>query len=98
MKDKKVIRSRQHKFTKRESYLTNLFTFHEEKTGLVDEGRVVYIVYLDFSKAFDTMSCKIHIKKLMIYGLDEQTVRWIENWLNGQTQRVVINGSLVGDQ
>ncbi|GAB0210319.1 mitochondrial enolase superfamily member 1 [Grus japonensis] len=30
--------------------------------------------------------------KLLMYGLDEQTVRWIENWLNGWAQRVVISG------
>jgi len=26
-------------------------------------------------------------------GLDEWTVRWTENWLNGRTQRVVISGA-----
>ena len=26
-------------------------------------------------------------------GLDEWTVRWIENWLNGRAQRVVISGT-----
>jgi len=26
-------------------------------------------------------------------GLDEWSVRWIENWLNGRTQRVVISGT-----
>jgi len=27
------------------------------------------------------------------YGLDEWSVKWIENWLNGRTQRVVISGA-----
>ncbi|GAB0186715.1 trace amine-associated receptor 2 [Grus japonensis] len=62
-------------------------------TGLVDEGRTVDIVYLDFSKAFDTVSHKIFIEKLMNYGLDDQIVKWIENWLNSQAQRVVISGT-----
>ncbi|KAK4829841.1 hypothetical protein QYF61_006851 [Mycteria americana] len=35
-----------------------------------------------------TASCKIFIDKLLMYGLDEQTVRWTENWLNGWAQRV----------
>ena len=26
-------------------------------------------------------------------GIDEWTVRWIENWLNGRTQRVFISGT-----
>ncbi|KAK4831780.1 hypothetical protein QYF61_019093 [Mycteria americana] len=46
------------------------------------------IVYLDFRKAFDTAFHKILIEKLLKRGLDEQTVRWTENWLNGQAHRV----------
>jgi len=45
----------------------------------------------DFSKAFDTVSYNILIGKLRKCGLDEWSVRWIENWLNGRTQRVVIS-------
>jgi len=62
-------------------------------TGWVDEGRAVDVVYLDFSKAFDTVSHNILLRKLRKYGLDEWSVRWIENWLNGRNQRVVISGT-----
>ncbi|KAK4810449.1 hypothetical protein QYF61_004229 [Mycteria americana] len=62
-------------------------------TGLVDEGKAADIAYLDFSKAFDFVSNKILIGKLMKYVLDEQTVRGIENWLNGWAQMVVISGT-----
>ncbi|GAB0209694.1 potassium/sodium hyperpolarization-activated cyclic nucleotide-gated channel 1-like [Grus japonensis] len=60
-------------------------------TGCVDEGRAVDVDYLDFSKAFDIVSHNILIGKLRKCGLDEWTVRWIENWLNGRAQRVVIS-------
>jgi len=92
MKDKKVIRSSQHGFTMGKSCLTNLINFEDEMTNVVDEGRAVDIVYLDFSKALDTVSQMMLIQKLVKYGLDEQAVRWIENWLNGQAQRVVVSG------
>ncbi|PKU34198.1 rna-directed dna polymerase from mobile element jockey-like [Limosa lapponica baueri] len=62
-------------------------------TGWADEGRAVDVVYLDFSKAVDTVSHSILIGKLRKYGLDEWTVRWTENWLNGRAQRVVISGA-----
>jgi len=62
-------------------------------TGWVDEGRAVDVVYLDFSKAFDTVSHNILLGKLRKYVLDKCLVRWIENWLNGRTQRVVISGA-----
>ena len=61
-------------------------------TSWVDEGRAVDVVYLDFSKAFDTVSHNILLGKLRKCGLDECSVRWIENWLNGRTQMVVISG------
>jgi len=86
-----VLRSSQHGFTKGKSCLTNLIAFYDGRT--VEEGRAVDAVYLDFSKAFDTVSYNILIGKLRKCGLDEWTVRWIENWLNGRTQRVVISGA-----
>ncbi|PKU44163.1 rna-directed dna polymerase from mobile element jockey- hypothetical protein [Limosa lapponica baueri] len=52
---------------------------YSKVTGLVEEGRAVDIVYLDFRKAFNTVSHKTLTEKLMNYGLDDQTVRWIEN-------------------
>ena len=72
--DKKVIRSSWHGF-KGKSCLTNLINFCDEMTGLVDERRAVDIVYLDFSKAFDTVSHKILVEKLVECGLDEQTMK-----------------------
>jgi len=78
MKDKKVIGSSQHVFTKWKSCLTNLITFCDETTGWVVEGIAVDMVCLNLSKAFDTVFHKIFIEKLLKCGLDEETVRWIE--------------------
>ena len=55
VEEKKVIRSSQHGFTKGKSGLTNMIVFYNGMTGCVDEGRAVDVVYLDFSKAFDTL-------------------------------------------
>jgi len=93
VEEKKVIRSSQHGFTKGISRLTNQIAFYDNMTGWVDEGRAVDVVYLNFSKAFDTVSHNILLGKLRNCGLDEWSVRWIENWLNGRTQRVVISGA-----
>ena len=51
------------------------------------------VVNLNFSKAFDIVACNILIGKLKKCRLDEWSVRWIENWLNGRTQRLVIGGT-----
>jgi len=93
VEEKKAIRSSQHGFTKGKSCLINLIAFYDDMTGWVDERRAVDVVYLDVSKAFDTASHNILIGKLRNCGLDEWSVGWIENWLNGRTQRVVISSS-----
>jgi len=93
VEEKKVIRSSQHGFTKGKSCLTNLIAVYDDMTGWVDEGRAVDVVYLDFSKVFDMVSHNILLGKLRKCGLDEWSVRWIENWLNGRTQRVVVSGT-----
>jgi len=78
--EEKVIRSSQPGFTKEKSCLTNLTGFYDGMTSWVDEGRAVDAVYLDFSKAFDSVSQNILIGRLRKCGLDEWTMRWTENW------------------
>ena len=73
------------------SCLTNLISFYDQVAHLVDERKVVDVVYLDFSKAFDIVSRSILLEKLSACGLDRYTLCWVKNWLNGQVQRVVVN-------
>ena len=56
MWDNQMIRPSQHGFMKGRSCLTNLISFYDRVTRLLDEGKAVDVVYLDFSKAFDTVS------------------------------------------
>ncbi|GAB0175699.1 mitochondrial enolase superfamily member 1 [Grus japonensis] len=92
IQDNQVIRPSQHGFMKGRSCLTNLISFYDKVTHLVDEGKAMDVIYLDFSKAFDTVSHSIHLEKLAAHGLDGHTVCWVKNWLDGWAQRVVVNG------
>uniref|UniRef100_A0A670KJT9 Reverse transcriptase domain-containing protein n=1 Tax=Podarcis muralis TaxID=64176 RepID=A0A670KJT9_PODMU len=88
-----VITNSQHGFLKNKSCQTNLISFFDRITSLVDEGNAVDVVYLDFSKAFDKVPHDILVKKLVKCGLGYATTQWICNWLTDRTQRVLINGS-----
>ena len=51
---------------------------------------------LTSNKALDTISHNILVMKLRKCGIDEWTVKWIENWLTGRAQRVVNSGTESG--
>uniref|UniRef100_K7F1H0 Reverse transcriptase domain-containing protein n=1 Tax=Pelodiscus sinensis TaxID=13735 RepID=K7F1H0_PELSI len=89
----KVIGNSQHGFVKNKSCQTNLIAFFDRITSFVDKEEAVDVVYLDFSKVFDTVLHDILINKLGKYNLDGATIRGVHNWLDNHTQRVVINGS-----
>ena len=83
VKDNKGIRPSQYGFMKDRSCLPSLISFYDQVTRLVDEGKAVDVVYLEFCKAFDTVPHSILLEKLAAHGLDGYTLRWIKNWLNG---------------
>ncbi|KAK4818186.1 hypothetical protein QYF61_008570 [Mycteria americana] len=86
------IRPSQHGFMKGRSCLTNLISSYDQVSRLVDEGKAVDGIYLDFSKALDTVSHSILLEKLAAHGLGGCTLCWVKNWLDGRAQRVVVNG------
>jgi len=63
--------------------LANLVSFYDKVTRLVDEGKAVDVVCLDFSKAFDTISHSILLEKLAAHGLDWYTLHWVQNQMDG---------------
>ncbi|RMC12125.1 hypothetical protein DUI87_11260 [Hirundo rustica rustica] len=83
LQDGQGIRLSQRGFRRGRSCLTNVISFYDQVTHLVDSRRAVVVVYLDFSKAFDTVSHSMHLDKLAACGLDRSTLCWVRNWMAG---------------
>lgn len=67
-----VIMRSQHWFMRKKSWLTNL----SEATSLIDKARTVHVIYLNFSKASDTLSHNTLIEKSAISRLVDSMVDW----------------------
>jgi len=76
------------------SCMTQLFITLERCTELPDGGDSVYVIYLDFIQAFDTVPCWRLIKKLEAYGIKGGLLTWSGNLLSCRRLRVVVNDKL----
>lgn len=92
MNNRKIIRSSQRGFTEGKTCLTNLINFCNDMTGLVDEGRAVSTWTSARPLTPSPARPSQMMFGLLMFGLDEQTARWVENWLNGWARRVAISG------
>jgi hypothetical protein len=82
----------QHGFVPRKSCTTNLLECLDFITAELAKGGVVYSVYLDFWKAFDTVPHARLLVKLRAYGVCGKTLDWIADFLRNRKQRVVVDG------
>ena len=87
-----LVRPSQHGFMNSKSTQTNLLEYMEKLTKLVDEGHCVDVIYCDFSKGFDVVPHKRLLTKCEGLGIRGKVIRWVEEWLTGRKQRVVLNG------
>ena len=53
-------------------------------------------IYLDFSKAFDTVPHRRLQGKLESYGVQGEILEWINSFLKDREQQVIVNGSKSG--
>ena len=57
---------------------------------MVDSGCAIDVIYLDYSKAFDSVPHYRLVKKLTGYGIGGKLLSWLTNFLQ-RLQRVVLN-------
>ena len=53
--------------------------------------KIIDIVYIDFCKAFDSVSHHKLVGKLEFFGLDRKSCVWIRNFLADRSQQVKVN-------
>lgn len=70
---------------KARSCMSSLIFFWDSVTCLVDVGKAVFGVSLNFSKDLDTISHSILLEKLAVHGLDGYSLCWLKQWLGPES-------------
>jgi hypothetical protein len=89
-----ILIEEQHGFRSNHSTTTNLLEFYNEVTKELDNKHAVDIFFFDLSKAFDMVPHTRLINKLKTLKISDKVVRWIENYLSGRRQRVMVRGEM----
>jgi hypothetical protein len=90
----RIVSNCQHGFQQGRSTETQLISSLDSWTKSLDEKLNVDVVYLDFSRAFDSVSHPKLLAVLQKIGIQGNLFNWLREFLSNRTQRVVINGKL----
>jgi hypothetical protein len=87
-----LVEDSQHGFVKGRSCETNLVEFFDYVSQLLDTGICADAIFLDFAKAFDKVPHNRLMEKIRALGINGEVANWIERWLAGRKQRLVLDG------
>ena len=98
MKNENHINATQHGFVPGKSTTTALLSYTNDLTFSIDNGRCVDVVYLDFSKAFDSVRHDYLINKLSKVGIRDHLLSWLIDYFSNRTQIVNVHGCLSSER
>ena len=89
----KLFSEKQFGFLPGRSTSLQLLNILDDWTQRLEAGGQVDVVYTDLEKAFDKVPHRLLLYKLKKYNVDPQILKWIDSFLVGRVQRVVIDGT-----
>lgn len=89
-----LLSDHQHGFLKKRSTLTNLLHSIRNWHSSLDDKKSTDIIYIDFAKAFDSVSHPKLLHKLKSYGITGNIFKFISAWLADRYQIVKLEGYL----
>lgn len=87
----KILSNQQYGFRKSRSTEFAIIEVIDKITKAIDQGKYTIGIFLDLSKAFDTINHEILIKKLEYYGMRGIARKLFENYLGNRKQIVKYN-------
>ena len=92
MQSNRILHPNQHGFRSGKSTGSAIFQYLKYQYQNFDPNNITIATYIDYKKAFDTISHKILIKKLKLYGFSSKTILWFQNYLDSRSQSTSVSG------
>ncbi|CAB4045332.1 Hypothetical predicted protein, partial [Paramuricea clavata] len=83
----------QHGFRCKRSCVTQLLSVLHDLGRTLDSGKETDLIYLDFAKAFDSVSHSKLLFKLKSFGISGPLLNWFADYLRDRKQCVVVEGA-----
>ena len=71
---------------------TALLQMYDQWLAEVEDGKMVGVMLIDLSAAFDMVDHNLLLKKLELFGFDNGAVGWIQSYLSKRYQSVCVDG------
>lgn len=81
----------QHGYLKNRSCMTALLTIYDKWVRSVNEKKLVGVLCMDMTAAFDLVDRDILVEKLKAYGAGMRTQQWIDSYMRDRMQFVTVN-------
>ena len=89
-----IINAAQHGFRKNHSTLTAVGEYLNMVYKNYNDRVTTFSLFLDYKKAFDTVSHPILLQKLHDIGLSDNTCNWFRSYLTNRTQAIAVNDKI----
>ena len=90
--DNNLLSNQQHGFRYKRNCLTQLLHHVNDILQSLENDANAYVIYLDFSKAFDKVDHKLLLHKLSKMGIRGTVLSCMTTFLSNRTQQVLVNG------
>ena len=92
LKFNKLLSEKQHGFTKNKSTSTAFQDFIFYTSNCINKSQICSGIYIDLSKAFDSLDHSLLLYKLRYYGIKNKASPWFSSYLYNRSQKTVFNG------